>query len=68
MQDAQKNLATMPVEPRYGSVADVATYSGLSQKFIRNLIDAGELKSHKLGRRVLIAFSDFDRYVESKSR
>ena len=68
MQDARNAPATMPVEPRYGSVADVATYSGLSQKFIRNLIDAGELKSHKVGRRVLIAFAEFDRYVESKSR
>jgi excisionase family DNA binding protein len=60
--------ARPPVEPRYGSVADVSKYSGLSQKFIRNLIDSGELKSHKIGRRVLIAFADFDRYVESKPR
>jgi excisionase family DNA binding protein len=68
MQQSRETSATTPVEQRYGSVADIATYSGLSQKFIRNLIDAGELKSHKLGRRVLIAFTDFDAYVESKSR
>jgi excisionase family DNA binding protein len=68
MQATEKAPATMPVEPRYGSVADLATYSGLSQKFIRNLIDAGELRSHKLGRRVLIAFADFDQYIATKSR
>jgi excisionase family DNA binding protein len=68
MRQSPEIPVTSPVEPRYGSVADLATYSGLSQKFIRNLIDAGELKSHKLGRRVLIAFTDFDSYVESRVR
>lgn len=68
MQGTMTSPATPPVEPRYGSVADLAAYSGLSQKFIRNLVASGDLKSHKLGRRVLIAFADFDRYVESKSR
>ena len=56
------------IEPRYGSVADMALYSGLSEKTIRNLIDAGELRSHKVGRRVLIAFSDFDDYIRLKTR
>jgi excisionase family DNA binding protein len=68
MDTERDATTTLPVEPRYGSVADLAAYSGLSQKFIRNLIDAGELKSHKLGRRVLIAFSDFDTYVQTKAR
>ena len=56
------------VQPRYGSVADLAIYSGLSPKSVRNLLDAGKLKSHKVGRRVLIAFSDFDQYMETTAR
>lgn len=52
-----------PASPRYGSVRDIATYSSLSPKTIRNLIDSGDLPARKVGSRVLIAYSDFDSYL-----
>jgi excisionase family DNA binding protein len=51
------------VAPRYGSASQVATYAGLSVKTIRRLVDAGKVRGHKVGRRVLIPFEDLDRLI-----
>ena len=61
-------LAATAIVPRFGAVKDMAAYAGLSEKTIRNLIAAGELPSHKVGRRVLIAFADLDAYIRSKAQ
>ena len=39
---------------RYGSAAELASYAGLSVKTIRRLVDAGKVRGHKVGRRLLI--------------
>jgi excisionase family DNA binding protein len=51
--------------PRYGSPAEVASYAGLSTKTIRRLVDAGKVRGHKVGRRVLIPYEDLDRHILS---
>jgi excisionase family DNA binding protein len=53
---------TMPA-PRFGSAARMATYSGLSVKTIRRLVDAGKVRGMKVGRRLLIPYEDLDRHI-----
>jgi excisionase family DNA binding protein len=50
---------------RYGSAADLASYSGLSVKTIRRLVDAGKVRGRKVGRRLLIPFEDLDAHILS---
>lgn len=45
------------------TVAEVATVLRLNQQTVRNWIDAGQLPSVRVGRRVRIRRSDFDRLV-----
>jgi excisionase family DNA binding protein len=56
-------LAAPRRTPRYGSAAELAAYAGLSVKTVRRLVDAGKVAGHKVGRRVLIPFEDFDRLI-----
>lgn len=49
--------------PRYGSVAELAKFAGLSPKTIRRLVEAGDIRGLKVGRRLLIPFEDMDRYI-----
>jgi excisionase family DNA binding protein len=53
---------TSPV-PCYGSAADLATYSGLSPRTIRRLVKAGELRGFKVGRRLVVPYSELDRFI-----
>jgi excisionase family DNA binding protein len=46
------------------TVADVAETLKLNQQTVRNWIDRGELPAIRIGRRVRIRRSDFDRLVE----
>jgi excisionase family DNA binding protein len=52
-------------EPRYGSAAELASYTGLSVKTIRRLVDAGKVRGRKVGRRLLIPYEDLDRHILS---
>jgi excisionase family DNA binding protein len=52
----------MPEE--YMTVAEVAEILKLNQQTIRNMLDRGDLPFVRLGRRVRIKRSDFDRFVE----
>jgi excisionase family DNA binding protein len=54
-----------PIQPRYGSAAEVASYAGLSVKTVRRLVDAGKVPGHRVGRRVLIPFDAMDRHILS---
>ena len=47
------------------TVAEVAAVLKLNQQTIRNWIDAGTLPARRIGRRVRIKRSDFDRVVEA---
>jgi excisionase family DNA binding protein len=49
--------------PRYGSAAELASYGGVSVKTVRRLIDGGQVRGLKVGRRVIIPFEDFDAHV-----
>ncbi len=50
-------------KPRYGSAAELATYSGLGVKTVRRLVDAGKVRGLKVGRRLLIPYADLDRHI-----
>ena len=52
------------------TVAEVAAVLKLNQQTVRNWIDAGMLPAVRIGRRVRVLRSDFDRLIESgyKSR
>ena len=54
----------MPDAPdEFMTVAEVATILKLNQQTVRNWIDAGTLPAVRIGRRVRIKRSDFDRVV-----
>ncbi|MGH2869067.1 MAG: helix-turn-helix domain-containing protein [Solirubrobacteraceae bacterium] len=46
------------------TVAEIANVLKLNQQTVRNWIDAGELPAVRVGRRVRVKRSDFDRFVE----
>jgi excisionase family DNA binding protein len=57
-------VAKAPQAPRFGSVAQMATYTGLSPKTIRRRVEDGSIRGVKLGRRLLIPFEDVDRRLD----
>jgi excisionase family DNA binding protein len=57
-------VAADEVEETYLSVAEVAATLKLNQQTVRNWIDAGTLPALRVGRRVRIKRSDFNRIIE----
>ena len=51
-------------EEEYLTVAEVAANLKLNQQTVRNWIDRGELPALRVGRRVRIKRSDYDRYLQ----
>ena len=51
-------------EEEYLTVAEVAGNLKLNQQTVRNWIDRGELPALRVGRRVRIKRSDYERYLE----
>ena len=62
-RDAMPALAKAAPVPRYGSVAEISSYSGLSPKTIRRMVESGRIRSYKAGRRLLIPFEELDRAI-----
>jgi excisionase family DNA binding protein len=57
-------VAAHESEETYLTVAEVAATLKLNQQTVRNWIDAGTLPALRVGRRVRIKQSDFDRILE----
>lgn len=57
-------MAVNEPEESYLTVAEVAATLKLNQQTVRNWIDAGTLPALRVGRRVRIKRSDFDRILE----
>ncbi len=57
-------MAAHESEESYLTVAEVAATLKLNQQTVRNWIDAGTLPALRVGRRVRIKRSDFDRILE----
>jgi excisionase family DNA binding protein len=57
-----------PREEAFLTVAEVAEMLKLNQQTVRNWIDRGSLPAVRVGRRVRILRSDFDRLVEEGYR
>jgi excisionase family DNA binding protein len=57
-------MAGNEIEESYLTVAEVAQTLKLNQQTVRNWIDAGALPALRVGRRVRIKRSDFDRILE----
>lgn len=57
-------MAQNEVEESYLTVAEVAATLKLNQQTVRNWIDAGTLPALRVGRRVRIKRSDFERILE----
>ena len=51
-------------EEEYLTVAEVAGNLKLNQQTVRNWIDRGELPALRVGRRVRIKRSDYERYLQ----
>ena len=51
-------------EEEYLTVAEVAANLKLNQQTVRNWIDRGELPALRVGRRVRIKRSDYERYLQ----
>jgi excisionase family DNA binding protein len=58
-------LADSEFEDSFLTVAEVAATLKLNQQTVRNWIDQGSLPALRVGRRVRIRRSDFDRLIES---
>ncbi len=56
-------MASNEVEESYLTVAEVAATLKLNQQTVRNWIDAGTLPALRVGRRVRIKRSDFERIL-----
>ena len=61
-------INTMNIKKRAFTIKDAAEYLSLSTAFIRRRIERGEIKSHKLGDRVLIEKTVLDEYFEKGER
>lgn len=63
---APRDVADLAVDDRYFGIAALAHYSGLSQHTIRKyLIDPTRpLKHYRVGGRLLVKKSEFDRWME----
>jgi excisionase family DNA binding protein len=57
-------MATHDTDETYLTVAEVAETLKLNQQTVRNWIDAGTLPALRVGRRVRIKKSDFERLLE----
>src|SRR6202050_4347162 len=57
-------VSTNESEESYLTVAEVAETLKLNQQTVRNWIDQGSLPALRVGRRVRILRSDFDRLIE----
>jgi excisionase family DNA binding protein len=60
----EKSTVADEVEESYLTVAEVAATLKLNQQTVRNWIDAGTLPALRVGRRVRIKRSDFERILE----
>ena len=60
-------MAESDLEDSFMTVADVAEILKLNQQTVRNWIDQGSLPATRIGRRVRIRRSDFERVLENGS-
>ena len=58
-------MSSTDAEESFLTVADVAELLKLNQQTVRNWIDQGSLPAVRVGRRVRIKRSDFDRILEA---
>jgi excisionase family DNA binding protein len=58
------SVGNNPSEDSFLTVAEVAETLKLNQQTVRNWIDRGELAAVRVGRRVRIRRTDFDRLLE----
>lgn len=56
---------TQKIEKEYFSIAELATYSGISTHTLRRMIKDGVLKAVIIGKSVRVKRSDFDAILES---
>jgi excisionase family DNA binding protein len=50
---------------RLKTIPEAASYTGLSERFLRTLVFERRITFHKLGRRVYFAPEDLDAFVEA---
>ena len=56
-------------DTRFGlSVKEAATQIGISQRTLRNLIEQGEIRIVRIGRRILLRPSDIESFLEANAR
>jgi excisionase family DNA binding protein len=55
-----------PVERRGGNPSVLAKSYGCADRVIRDLIRDGAIRSHKIGGKTVILFSDFEDYVRQQ--
>jgi excisionase family DNA binding protein len=54
-------------QPEFYSVTDAATVAGVSRMTIYRAAEQGELKTFRIGRKVLIRRTDFHTWIDSKA-
>jgi excisionase family DNA binding protein len=62
--NTQPNAPTAP--SRLLSIAAAAHALAVSERHVRGLIERGEIRSVRLGRRVLVAITELDRIVSGQ--
>jgi excisionase family DNA binding protein len=59
---------TVPIEPGFLKVEQIARELNVSDKHVRRLIARGELASHRFGDVVRVARKTLDQYIERSRR
>jgi excisionase family DNA binding protein len=57
---------TVAVAPGYLGYRRAAAYCGLGERTLRRAVAAGRLPACRVGRRVLLAHADLDRFVRGE--
>ena len=65
---AQSNKIESPIAPRGLRVKEAAAYIGTTVFFVRDAVWKNELPAMKLGRRLIIAREDLDRFLDEQKR
>jgi len=58
---------TLPIDRQYLRLTEIVRLTGLSQKFIRQAVQRGNLEAFRVGRAVLIPREAVDKWIHGDS-
>jgi len=62
-QQKQKKQTEVSVERQFLSIKDAAKYSSLSPRLLYQLVERREIRSFKVGKRIVLDINDLDQFI-----